>query len=251
MMQTEALPTPPDGSVGAGSAPFHVAIIMDGNGRWAQSRGLPRVAGHQRGVEAVRSVVRAAADLGITHLTLFGFSSENWRRPEQEVSALMGLLRLYLRNEVNKLHKDGVRLCFIGERDRLPADIASLMQAAEDQTAANSALCLTIALSYGGRADIVTAARHLAHAVADGTLDPDAIDEAAFEGALSTAGMPEPDLLIRTSGEQRVSNFLLWQCAYAEMVFVDTLWPDFGPGDLARCVTQFQGRERRFGTVAP
>jgi undecaprenyl diphosphate synthase len=210
---------------------------------------MPRVAGHQRGVEAVRTVVKAAGDLGVTHLTLFGFSSENWRRPEQEVSALMGLLRLYLRNEVNKLSKDGVRLRFIGERDRLPGDIFTLMTQAEAQTAGNTALCLTIALSYGGRADIVNAARRLARAAAEGALDPDAIDEAAFDGALSTAGLPEPDLLIRTSGEQRVSNFLLWQCAYAEMLFVDTLWPDFGAGDLAWCVTQFQGRERRFGAV--
>ncbi|MFA7431412.1 MAG: isoprenyl transferase [Rhodospirillaceae bacterium] len=249
MTHSEALPAPTDPCGGSAIVPFHVAIIMDGNGRWAKARGLPRVAGHQRGVEAVRTVVKAAADLGVTHLTLFGFSSENWRRPETEVSALMGLLRLYLRNEVNKLHKDGIRLRFIGDRARLPGDIVTLMTQAEDLTAGNSALCLTVALSYGGRADIVGAARRLAHAVAEGVLDPDAIDEAALDGALSTAGLPEPDLLIRTSGEQRVSNFLLWQCAYAEMVFVDTLWPDFGAGELAWCVTQFQGRERRFGAV--
>lgn len=249
MTQTEALSPHPAGPNGSFAEPFHVAIIMDGNGRWAQSRGLPRVAGHQRGVEAVRTVVKAAPTLGITHLTLFGFSSENWRRPEQEVSALMGLLRLYLRNEVNKLHKDGVRLCFIGDRERLPADIAALMTQSEDLTAANGGLVLTIALSYGGRADIIAAARRLARAAAAGTLDPEAIDETAFDGALSTAGLPEPDLLIRTSGEQRVSNFLLWQCAYAEMLFVDTFWPDFGQADLAWCVGQFQGRNRRFGAV--
>lgn len=233
----------------AGGAPFHVALIMDGNGRWAQGRGLPRVAGHQRGVEAVRTVIEAAPDLGITHLTLFGFSSENWRRPETEVSALMGLLRLYLRRELGRLAAEGVRLRFIGDRTRLPADIAALMADAEAQTRTNTALHLTVALSYGGRADMVEAARALARRAAAGALDPESIDEATVDAALSTAGLPDPDLLVRTSGEKRISNFLLWQCAYAELVFVDTLWPDFGAADLAWCVDQYRDRDRRFGAV--
>lgn len=232
------------------AAPFHVAIIMDGNGRWAQGRGLPRTAGHQRGVEAVRAVVKAAPTLGVTHLTLYGFSTENWSRPEGEVSTLMGLLRLYLRNEVRKLHKDEVRLSFIGQRDRLPADIVSLMDDSEALTVGNTGLRLTIALSYGGRWDIARAARALAERVAAGTLAPNDIDEAAIGGMLTTDGLPDPDLLIRTSGEQRVSNFLLWQCAYAEMVFTDTLWPDFDGQTLQDCLEQFNCRERRFGAIS-
>lgn len=244
-MTTGPLPRTADGA----SAPLHVAIIMDGNGRWAKARGLPRVAGHKRGAESVRAVVEAAPDLGITHLTLFGFSSENWKRPEEEVSALMGLLRLYLRNEVARLKEHGVRLRFIGERDRLSADIIDLMTSAEATTAGNDGLTLTVALSYGGRADMVHAARALAARVKAGDLDPADIDETAFGNALMTAGLPDPDVLIRTSGEQRISNFLLWQCAYTELVFSDVLWPDFGRDELVACLEQFHGRERRFGAV--
>jgi undecaprenyl diphosphate synthase len=229
---------------------FHVAVIMDGNGRWAKARGLPRVAGHKRGADAVRATVEAAPGLGITHLTLFGFSSENWRRPEDEVSTLMGLLRLYLRNEVSKLHDAAVRLRFIGDRTRLSGDIAALMAEAEAQTAANPGLQLTVALSYGGRAEIAEAARRLAERVQAGEVAPEDIDEQAFESALQTHGLPDPDLLIRTSGEQRISNFLLWQCAYTEMVFTDVLWPDFTAADLKDCIAAFAGRQRRFGAVS-
>jgi len=231
--------------------PLHVAIIMDGNGRWAKRRGLPRTAGHQRGVEAVRKVVKAAPGLGIGHLTLYGFSTENWRRPESEVSSLMGLLRLYLKNEVRKLDRDGVRLRFIGQRDRLPADIVDLMAESEAQTAANTRLTLTIALSYGGRWDIVEAARALAEDVAAGRLRPQDIDERHLDERLATADLPDPDLLIRTSGEQRISNFLLWQLAYSEMVFSDILWPDFDGDALRDCLASFGDRERRFGGVSP
>lgn len=231
-------------------SPFHVAIIMDGNGRWAQKRGLPRTAGHKGGVEAVRAVVKAAPDLGITHLTLYGFSTENWSRPETEVSALMGLLRLYLRNEIRKLHKDGVRLSFIGQRERLPADIVSLMENGEALTAGNVRLHLTIALSYGGRWDITQAARTLAARARAGDIAPEEITEETLADTLSTSGFPDPDLLIRTSGEQRISNFLLWQSAYAEMVFTDTLWPDFDGQILRDCLMQFTSRNRRFGALS-
>jgi len=231
--------------------PFHVAIIMDGNGRWATARGLPRVAGHRQGAEAVRSVVQAAPDLGITHLTLFSFSSENWRRPEAEVAALMALLRLYLRNEVNKLHTQGVCLRFIGDLGRLAPDIRELIEKAACQTIDNSRLFLTIALSYGGRDDILQATKRIAAEVASGGLAVADIDEATLDRHLWTAGLPDPDLLVRTSGEKRMSNFLLWQCAYAEMVFVDTFWPDFDQADLARCVGEYTHRQRRFGAVAP
>ncbi len=230
--------------------PAHVAIIMDGNGRWAKARGLPRTAGHKRGVEAVRSLVTDAIDLGIEYLTLFGFSSENWRRPGPEVSALMGLLRMYLRSEIAELHRNGVRLRIIGDRARFERDIVALIDEGESLTAGNDKLVLTIALSYGGRQEIARAARLLAEDVAAGRLSPEQIDEAAVDRRLFTAGMPEPDLLIRTSGEKRISNFLLWQCAYAEMIFTDTLWPDFSRADLEDAIRDFQRRERRYGTVA-
>ena len=229
------------------SSPVHVAIIMDGNGRWAKSRGLPRVEGHRRGVEAARKVVQAAPDLGISYLTLFGFSSENWQRPQSEVRDLMGLLRLYLRNEVAALHKNGARLRVIGDRSRLSDDIRALIDDAEMLTEANTRLQLVIALSYGARAEIVSAARTLAEAVRDGRLDPAAIDETAFNRQLLTADIPDPDLLIRTSGELRLSNFLLWQCAYTELVFTDRLWPDFDRSDLEQAIEEFHRRERRYG----
>jgi len=227
--------------------PAHVAIIMDGNGRWAKSRGLPRVEGHRRGVEAARKVVQAAPDLGIGYLTLFGFSSENWQRPQDEVRDLMGLLRLYLRNEVTNLHKNGARLRIIGDRSRLSDDIRTLIENAEALTQANTRLQLIIALSYGARAEIVAAARRLAEAAKDGRLDPAQIDEAVFDRELLTADIPDPDLLIRTSGELRLSNFLLWQCAYTELVFTERLWPDFDRSDLEQAIEEFHRRERRYG----
>jgi undecaprenyl diphosphate synthase len=228
--------------------PAHVAIIMDGNGRWAKARGLPRIQGHRRGAEAVRRTLTAAAELGISYLTLFGFSSENWKRPSDEVDDLMGLLRVYLRGEIAELHRQGVRVRIIGDRTRLAPDIVTLIANAEQLTAENSRLNLIVALSYGGRHDIVQAARRLAAEAAAGRLAPDRIEEAQFAAQLYTAGIPDPDLLIRTSGEQRISNFLLWQTAYTELVFVDTLWPDFGASDLEKAVREFHGRDRRYGT---
>ncbi|PIW25970.1 MAG: di-trans,poly-cis-decaprenylcistransferase [Rhodospirillales bacterium CG15_BIG_FIL_POST_REV_8_21_14_020_66_15] len=230
--------------------PLHVAVIMDGNGRWAQARGLPRTAGHKAGAEAVRRTVKAAASLGVPYLTLFGFSSENWKRPQGEVGDLMGLLRLYLRKEVGDLDREGVRLRIIGDRTRFDEDIQRLIDDAEGRTSGNTRLNLTIALSYGGRQEILNAARSLAEQVRLGGIDPDDIDEARFQDSLYTAGLPDPDLLIRTSGEQRVSNFLLWQVAYAEFVFTDVLWPDFGHQQLAEALDDFRGRERRFGGSA-
>jgi undecaprenyl diphosphate synthase len=227
--------------------PRHVAIIMDGNGRWAQARGLPRVAGHRQGADAVRRTLVAAGELGISYLTLFGFSSENWKRPPDEVDSLMGLLRHYLRSEIAELHRNGVRLRVIGERDRLAADIAAMIRNAEALTRDNDRMNLTIALSYGGRAELVAAARAIAAEVMIGKLALDGIDEAAVSRHLFTSELPEPDLLIRTSGEQRISNFLLWQCAYAELVFTKTLWPDFGRADLEQAVADYGGRERRYG----
>lgn len=227
--------------------PAHVAIIMDGNGRWATDRGMPRTFGHRAGIEAAKRTVEAASALGIGHLTLFGFSSENWARPASEVGELMQLLRFYLRSETADLHRRGIRLGVIGERDRLSPDIRGLIGQAEGLTRHNDGLTLTIALSYGGRHDITQAARQLAARAAAGSLDPAAITDDDLAGNLMTADIPDPDLLIRTSGEQRLSNFLLWQCAYAELVFVDTYWPDFGRDDLERAIGEFQRRERRYG----
>jgi undecaprenyl diphosphate synthase len=236
-----------------GAAPFpapprHVAIIMDGNGRWAQARGLPRIAGHRHGAEAVRRTVTAAGELGIAYLTLFGFSSENWKRPTGEVDDLMGLLRHYLRREIAELHRNGVCLRVIGDRARLPEDIVRLIGNAESLTAGNSGLCLAVAISYGGRAEIARAARMIAAEAKAGSLAPESVDERLFARHLLTAEMPDPDLVIRTSGEQRISNFLLWQTAYSEFVFTDTLWPDFGRSDLEKALRDYHGRERRYGT---
>jgi undecaprenyl diphosphate synthase len=236
-------------AVREGAAPRHVAIIMDGNGRWAKARHLPRAAGHRKGMETVRAVVRAAGELGISYLTLFGFSSENWKRPETEVKDLMGLLRLYLRREAKDLHAQGVRLKVIGDRDRLAPDIQEQLREVEAMTAANTALTLVIALSYGGRDEIVRAARRLAEEARDGRTDPAAIDEDAFAARLFTDGIPDPDLLIRTSGEQRISNFLLWQLAYTEFVFVETLWPDFDREALLAALGEYGRRERRYGAI--
>ena len=234
----------------APTGPDHVAIIMDGNGRWAQARGLPRTAGHKAGAEAVRRTVKAAVAMGVPYLTLFGFSSENWKRPSGEIGDLMGLLRLYLRNEIAELDSQGVRLRVIGDRSRFAEDIQRLIVDAEGRTQGNTKLHLTIALSYGGRQEILDAARSLAEQVQRGEIAPADIDETRFERALYTAGLPEPDLLIRTSGEQRISNFLLWQMAYAEFVFTDVLWPDFGQDQMADALSEFRGRERRFGGAA-
>jgi undecaprenyl diphosphate synthase len=227
--------------------PAHVAIIMDGNGRWARSRGLPRIAGHRAGAQAVRRTIEAATQQGVGWLTLYAFSSENWRRPQAEVTDLTGLLRHYLRNEVAELAREGVRLRVIGERDRFDPDIRDELDTAERRTAGNTRLNLTVALSYGGRAEIAAAARAAARAVAEGQLDPEGLDEAAFARFLFTDGMPDPDLVIRTSGEQRLSNFLLWQSAYAELVFMDVYWPDFSAAHFGEALAEFARRERRFG----
>jgi undecaprenyl diphosphate synthase len=229
------------------SVPRHIAIIMDGNGRWAKARGLPRIAGHRRGAEAARRAVIAAAELGVPYLTLFGFSSENWKRPSTEITDLMGLLRHYLRGEIAELHRNGVRLKVIGEVGRLAPDIIDLIEHAEAVTHDNTRISLTMALSYGGRAEIVAAVRAIAQEVAAGGLAANAIDEACLAQHMFTADLPDPDLLIRTSGEQRISNFLLWQCAYSELVFTKTLWPDFSKGDLEQAIDEYCGRERRYG----
>jgi undecaprenyl diphosphate synthase len=244
-MSTASLPATADPTPG----PHHVAIIMDGNGRWAKARGLPRVAGHRRGADAVRRVVRGAGELGIPVLTLFAFSTENWTRPADEVNDLMGLLRHYLRNELEELHKNGARLRVIGNRDGLATDIVRDIAEAEKMTRANGRIAVNICINYGARDEILQATRNLARRVAAGELAADGIDEARFEQELLTAGVPDPDLLIRTSGEQRISNFLLWQCAYAELVFVDTLWPDFGKDHLEQAIAEFRRRERRYGGV--
>lgn len=233
-----------------GGTPRHVAIIMDGNGRWAQARGLPRTLGHREGAEALRRTVRAAAELGIEYLTVFGFSSENWKRPLAEVTDLMGLLRLYLRREIDEIDRNGVRLRVIGDREKLSADINKSIDAAELRTSNNGRLNLTVALSYGGRAEIVRAAQHLARAVRAGEILPEAIDERAFQSRLLTADIPDPDLVVRTSGEKRISNFLLWQCAYSEFVFMDTLWPDFSGEQLKTAIVEFGNRKRRYGATS-
>lgn len=232
------------------TTPAHVAIIMDGNGRWAKARGLPRVAGHRAGVEALRQTVRAAGELGIEWLTVYAFSSENWSRPKSEVSDLMGLLKLFIRRDLAELHKHGVRVRVIGERDGLDKDIRSLLEEAEELTRANKSLNLVIAFNYGSRDEIVRAARKAALAVKAGKIDVDSIDADMLGAFLDTSGIPDPDLVIRTSGELRLSNFLLWQAAYAELVFLPCYWPDFGRADLAEALRSYASRERRFGGVA-
>ncbi len=229
------------------SIPAHVAIIMDGNGRWAASRYLPKIAGHREGARAVRRTIQAAIENGVTWLTIYAFSSENWRRPLGEVLDLTGLLREYLRSEIAELNANGVRLRFIGDQARFDPDIRGDLLQAERDTASNTRLNLTVALSYGARAEIAAAARKLAEAARDNRLDPADVNEDAMAGALATAGIPDPDLIIRTSGEQRLSNFLLWQAAYSELVFLDVLWPDFGPEHFAAALADYAGRERRFG----
>lgn len=232
----------------SGDVPRHVAIIMDGNGRWAAGRGLPRTAGHKQGAEAARKVTKAAAELGVRYLTLFGFSSENWNRPESEIRDLMGLLRYYLRSETADLHRNGARLRVIGDRSAFDEDIVKLIGNAEALTADNTSITVVIALNYGGRNDILNAVLQWHERNPGRAPDMKAL-EAEFSDCLMTAGIPDPDLLIRTSGEQRISNFLLWQCAYAEFVFTRTLWPDFSKEDLQAALAEYAGRERRFGAL--
>ncbi len=230
-----------------GAVPRHVAIIMDGNGRWAKRRLLPRFAGHKAGVDAVRRIARAARAQGIEALTLYAFSSENWRRPETEIGDLMGLLRIFLRKDLAELVSDNVRLRVIGDYRRFPADLVAMIDDAVERTSTNTGPILAIALNYGAQAELVEATRRLALKVAAGEMAAEAITPEAIEGELQTNGLPPLDLVIRTSGEQRLSNFLLWQAAYAELLFVDTLWPDFDEAALADAVAEFGRRHRRFG----
>ena len=232
---------------GVPGVPRHVAIIMDGNGRWAKARGLPRAAGHRQGAEAARKVLRAAGEAGVECLTLYAFSSENWRRPQDEINDLMGLLRLYISSELSALHREGVRVKIIGDHKAFKPDVARLVDEAVAKTAANTRMTLAVALNYGARNEMVNAARTLAERVAAGELKPDAIDEAMIDSALDTRELPPLDLLIRTSGECRLSNFLLWQAAYAELLFVDTLWPDFDGEALRSALAEFAARDRRYG----
>jgi undecaprenyl diphosphate synthase len=231
-------------------APRHVAIIMDGNGRWAAARGLPRGEGHRRGVEALRRVVRGAGELGIRYLTIFSFSSENWSRPAQEIGDLFGLLRRFIRNDLAELHRDGVRVRVIGEQDGLEPDIVALLKEAEDLTRANTRMTLVVAFNYGSQQEIARAAQRLAQEVAEGLRDPQSITVEAIGRSLDTSDIPDPDLIIRTSGEQRLSNFLMWQAAYSELVFVPQHWPDFDKAALAEAIDEFARRERRFGGLA-
>jgi undecaprenyl diphosphate synthase len=237
------------GNSDALKSPRHVAVIMDGNGRWATQRSLPRTEGHRHGVEAVRRLVRAAIECGTEYLTVFTFSSENWRRPRAEVNYLFALLRRFIRQDVAELHSAGVRIIVIGERAGLDSDIVQMVEECETLTAGNSTLNLIVAFNYGGRTEIVQTARALAGKVARGELSPDEIDESTFAANLYAPGVPEPDMLIRTSGEQRISNYLLWQMAYTELVFVEEHWPDFDKSIFLRAIAEYARRQRRFGGV--
>jgi undecaprenyl diphosphate synthase len=230
--------------------PLHVAIIMDGNGRWARRRHLPREAGHVAGVSQVREIVRAASDLSLANLTLYAFSSENWKRPAAEVGALMGLFRAYFKSDLDELVARGVRVRIIGNRSRVATDIHTMMEDAERRTLGNRGLNLTFAFDYGGQEEIANAARELARAAKEGRLDPETITPELFATRLFTSALPEPDLIIRTSGEHRLSNFLLWQSAYAELMFIDTLWPDFSREKFLEALDRFAQRERRFGALS-
>lgn len=227
--------------------PQHVAIIMDGNGRWAQKRGLPRLAGHRKGAETLQQIVRAAGELGIKYVTVYAFSTENWQRDPAEVSGLMDLLRQYLKSEFKEIQENGVRIIFIGERNMLAADIVEQMYKIEHDTAKNDKLTLCIALSYGSRQEIVSAAQKIAACAQKGDINLEDIDIKMFSSMLYTKDVPDPDLVIRTSGEQRLSNYLLWQLAYAELAFTPTLWPDFSKQELEKIITDFTKRERRYG----
>ncbi|MDB5456421.1 MAG: pyrophosphate synthase [Caulobacter sp.] len=234
----------------AAATPLHVAIIMDGNGRWAKRRGMPRVLGHRAGVAALKRTVEGAPAAGVGVLTVFGFSTENWRRPAHEVSELMRLLKAYVDSDLDRLAREGVRVRVIGRRVGLAPDIQEVIERAERRTADNDRFVLQVAFNYGGQADIVDAARQFAQKVERGEAKAADLDEALFESMLSTAQAPAPDVIVRTSGERRISNFLLWECAYAELVFQDVLWPDYGPDHLAAAVAEYQGRDRRYGGIA-
>jgi undecaprenyl diphosphate synthase len=244
---TEGATQPLPGESDSFAMPRHVAIIMDGNGRWAAARGLPRVEGHRRGVEALRRTVRAARELGISFLTIFSFSSENWSRPQSEIKDLLTLLRRFIRNDLADLHKSHVRVRIIGEREDLDRDIRLMLQEAEDLTRNNSGLTLVVAFNYGARQEIARAARRLAADVANGKLAADAVSPELLTRNLDAPDVPDPDVIIRTSGEQRLSNFLLWQAAYSELVFVPTNWPDFDRTTLEAAIIEYRRRERRFG----
>ena len=246
-MTSAAAPEGVRGPGGDNAVPRHVAIIMDGNGRWAERRGLPRVAGHRAGAEAVRRALQAAADSGVEVLTIYAFSSENWRRSEGEISDLTALMRFYLERELNRLVDEGVRLKLIGDYSAFGADMVERLERAVAKTQANTRLTLVIALNYGSRAEIAAAARRIATKAVAGEIDPEAVDEASIAAELQTRDLPELDLLIRTSGEVRLSNFLLWQAAYAELLFLDILWPDFDERTFADALEHFAGRQRRFG----
>ena len=246
-MTSAAAPEGVRGPGGDNAVPRHVAIIMDGNGRWAERRGLPRVAGHRAGAEAVRRALQAAADSGVEVLTIYAFSSENWRRSEGEISDLTALMRFYLERELNRLVDEGVRLKLIGDYSAFGADMVERLERAVAKTQANTRLTLVIALNYGSRAEIAAAARRIATKAVAGEIDPEAIDEASIAAELQTRDLPELDLLVRTSGEVRLSNFLLWQAAYAELLFLDILWPDFDERTFADALEHFAGRQRRFG----
>ena len=245
------LPAPDEGATSHGDAggkvPRHVAIIMDGNGRWAERRGLPRAAGHRAGAEAVRATLKSAVKAGVEVLTLYAFSSENWRRSEDEISDLKGLMGYYLERELDELAREGVRLRLIGDHRAFGPQLVERLERAVEKTRHNDRLTLVVALNYGARGEIADAARRMAAQAAAGELDPASIDEARFGLELTTAGLPELDLMIRTSGEKRLSNFLLWQAAYAELIFVDTLWPDFDEAAFNATLAEFAGRQRRFG----
>jgi len=232
------------------TVPEHVAIIMDGNGRWASARGLPRAMGHRKGVDAVRETVRVAGDIGIKYLTLFAFSSENWRRPETEVTDLLGLLKAFIRRDLSELHRQNVRIRVIGDRNNLRSDILPLLIEAEETTKGNTALTLVIAFNYGSRDEIARAIVSLAKDVEAGRLRPQDITPALIDGRLDTAGIPDPDLIIRTSGEERLSNFLLWQAAYSEFMFIPEYWPDFDRALFLSALERYAARDRRFGALS-
>lgn len=237
----------PGGEAGAG---LHAAIIMDGNGRWAKRRGMPRALGHRAGVNALKRTVEGAPSAGVGVLTVFGFSTENWRRPAQEVSELMGLLKAYVESDLDRLSREGVRVRIVGRRTGLSPDVLEVIERAERRTANNDRFLLQVAFNYGGQADIADAARRFAERVERGEARAADLDEALFGSFLSTSAAPAPDLIVRTSGEHRISNFLLWECAYAELVFQDVLWPDYGPEHLAAAVAEYRSRDRRYGGIA-
>jgi undecaprenyl diphosphate synthase len=249
-VRARTAPAPAEGDAGAAAelrVPRHLAIIMDGNGRWAKARGLPRTAGHKQGAEAARRAVRAAAEIGIECLTLYAFSSENWRRPATEINDLTGILRFYIQRELENLHREGVRIKVLGDHRAFAPDVARMVDHAVERTAGNQRMTVAVALNYGARGELVRAMQALAQRVAAGGIAPADIDEALIDAELDTNGLPPLDLMIRTSGEHRLSNFLLWQVAYAELIFLDTLWPDFDGDTMKSALVEFARRERRYG----